>query len=274
VRIPVGWWIAQDPTPPKPFVGGSLQALDNAFTWAQKYGMKVIVDLHAVQRSQNGNDHSSPSNPGQIYWDKYEDNVGQTVDSMELYAERYGNHEALLGFCLLNEPAQSNMNVLQDYYKRAYAAVRKHSPDSWIVINPLINPFESGTEGHWTGFMNPDQGYTKVSMDLHYYSCFGGACDQTTADGAIGCIRYDRQNEVNNYHNVNPKPMLVGEWSACGHFDVGRAGDFAKAQVDVYNSAGLGWTFWSWTNGAPNNMWSLKTAFNQGWIDEIQENKC
>jgi len=35
VRIPVGWWIAQDPTPPKPFVGGSLEILDNAFTWAE-----------------------------------------------------------------------------------------------------------------------------------------------------------------------------------------------------------------------------------------------
>ncbi|MBA0851974.1 hypothetical protein Goshw_029815 [Gossypium schwendimanii] len=35
VRIPVGWWIAQDPNPPKPFVGGSLKALDNAFTWAE-----------------------------------------------------------------------------------------------------------------------------------------------------------------------------------------------------------------------------------------------
>ncbi|KAJ4715679.1 Glucan 1,3-beta-glucosidase [Melia azedarach] len=35
VRIPVGWWIAQDPTPSKPSVGGSLKALDNAFTWAQ-----------------------------------------------------------------------------------------------------------------------------------------------------------------------------------------------------------------------------------------------
>lgn len=35
VRIPVGWWIAGDPTPPSPFVGGSLQALDNAFTWAE-----------------------------------------------------------------------------------------------------------------------------------------------------------------------------------------------------------------------------------------------
>lgn len=35
VRIPVGWWIASDPTPPQPFVGGSLKALDNAFAWAQ-----------------------------------------------------------------------------------------------------------------------------------------------------------------------------------------------------------------------------------------------
>lgn len=35
VRIPVGWWIASDPNPPKPYVGGSLLALDNAFSWAQ-----------------------------------------------------------------------------------------------------------------------------------------------------------------------------------------------------------------------------------------------
>ncbi|KAK4390259.1 putative glucan 1,3-beta-glucosidase A [Sesamum angolense] len=34
VRIPVGWWIIYDPVPPKPYVGGSLQALDNAFEWA------------------------------------------------------------------------------------------------------------------------------------------------------------------------------------------------------------------------------------------------
>lgn len=35
VRIPVGWWIAFDPNPPAPFVGGALEALDNAFSWAQ-----------------------------------------------------------------------------------------------------------------------------------------------------------------------------------------------------------------------------------------------
>lgn len=35
VRIPVGWWITSDPTPPWPYVGGSLHALDNAFSWAK-----------------------------------------------------------------------------------------------------------------------------------------------------------------------------------------------------------------------------------------------
>lgn len=35
VRIAVGWWIKYDQNPPPPFVGGSLQALDKAFTWAE-----------------------------------------------------------------------------------------------------------------------------------------------------------------------------------------------------------------------------------------------
>jgi aryl-phospho-beta-D-glucosidase BglC (GH1 family) len=35
VRIPVGWWIAHDPEPPSPFIGGSLNVLDRAFYWAQ-----------------------------------------------------------------------------------------------------------------------------------------------------------------------------------------------------------------------------------------------
>lgn len=35
VKIPVGWWIASDPNPPPPYVGGSLAFLDKAFCWAE-----------------------------------------------------------------------------------------------------------------------------------------------------------------------------------------------------------------------------------------------
>lgn len=48
VRIPVGWWIASDPTPPKPFVGGSLRALDNAFTWAQLSKYILLVYIYII----------------------------------------------------------------------------------------------------------------------------------------------------------------------------------------------------------------------------------
>ena len=192
--------------------------------------------------------------------------MDQTIDSIGLYAERYGKHEALYGFALLNEPDHMDIGVLQSYYKRAYERVRQHSPDSYIIINPLISPFESGTESHWTSFMNPDQGFHKVAMDLHYYSCFGGNGDQTNADGDIGYINNDRKAQIAEYTKKNKKLMFIGEWSACGHFPAVRAGDFAKAQVNVYDQASLGWTFWSWTGGQPGNMWSMKTAFNYGWI--------
>lgn len=45
VRIPVGWWIASDPTPPHPYVGGSLHALDKAFLWAQYVFTFIILHL-------------------------------------------------------------------------------------------------------------------------------------------------------------------------------------------------------------------------------------
>ncbi|KAL8199942.1 hypothetical protein R6Q57_013510 [Mikania cordata] len=53
VRIPVGWWTASDPTPPEPYVGGSLQYLDKAFLWAKYannpslYAVELLNEPHA-----------------------------------------------------------------------------------------------------------------------------------------------------------------------------------------------------------------------------------
>lgn len=108
---------------------------------------------------------------------------------------------------------------MQDYYKKAYAAIRKHSTNSYIVINPSMTPFEYGTESYWTNFMNPDQGYTKVAMDLHYYSCFNGAGDSTDADFNIDYINTKRVAQIKEFKEKNPKLQIIGEWSACQHGD-------------------------------------------------------
>ncbi|MCL7043053.1 hypothetical protein MKW94_026089 [Papaver nudicaule] len=87
VRIPVGWWITKDPNPPAPYVGGSLAALDNAFKWAQEFGIKCIINLHAAPGSQNGKDHSS-SRDGSIEWTKPE-NILQSLDVIRFLATKY-----------------------------------------------------------------------------------------------------------------------------------------------------------------------------------------
>ncbi|XP_020527932.1 uncharacterized protein LOC18423283 isoform X4 [Amborella trichopoda] len=94
VRIPVGWWIASDPTPPPPFVGGSLASLDKAFLWAQTYGIKCIVDLHAAPGSQNGMEHSA-SRDGSADWAKSPKYIFDSLNVIEFLASRLAQVQAL-----------------------------------------------------------------------------------------------------------------------------------------------------------------------------------
>lgn len=78
VRVPIGWWMIYDPwggaskaplhyyVTPTNFVVGGLTYLDRAFDWAAKYGIGIIVDMHAAPGSQNGNDNSAPPVSGQV----------------------------------------------------------------------------------------------------------------------------------------------------------------------------------------------------------------
>nr|MCR4674501.1 glycosyl hydrolase family 5 [Lachnospiraceae bacterium] len=53
VRIPVPYFIFGDR---EPFIG-CIEYLDKAFDWAEKYEIKILVDLHTTPGSQNGYDN-------------------------------------------------------------------------------------------------------------------------------------------------------------------------------------------------------------------------
>jgi aryl-phospho-beta-D-glucosidase BglC (GH1 family) len=61
----------------------------------RKYGMKVIVDLHAVQASQNGNDHSA-TRDGYQEWG--ESNIQETVAVIDFLAERFNTSNKIFFF--------------------------------------------------------------------------------------------------------------------------------------------------------------------------------
>lgn len=69
VRIPVPYFIFGDRPP---FIG-CVEELDHAFDWAEKYGLKVLIDLHTVPYSQNGFDNGGLS--GVCRWSQMPEEV-------------------------------------------------------------------------------------------------------------------------------------------------------------------------------------------------------
>ncbi|KVH47388.1 Actin cross-linking [Cynara cardunculus var. scolymus] len=155
VRIPVGWWIAFDPNPPAPFIGGTLKALDNAFLWARAYDIKCIIDLHAAPGSQNGMEHSA-SRDGTTGWPMY---ISQTLYVIDFLASRYATHPALLGIELLNEPSAATvpLDALVSYYKQGYQTVYDSASFGWAYWT-LRN-----AELHWDLEWNIRNNYLQLS---------------------------------------------------------------------------------------------------------------
>ena len=103
VRIPVPYFLFGDRAP---FVG-CIKELDQAFDWAEKYGLKVLIDLHTVPLSQNGFDNGGLC--GVCRWSQTPEEVDFVLQVLEKLAIRYGQREALLGIEPVNEPITSPM---------------------------------------------------------------------------------------------------------------------------------------------------------------------
>ena len=98
VRIPVPYFIFGDREP----YSGCIEYLDKAFDWAEKYGLKVLVDLHTAPGCQNSYDNGGLM--GVCKWSQMPDEVEFVLTVLERLAERYKDREGLFGIEVLNEP--------------------------------------------------------------------------------------------------------------------------------------------------------------------------
>lgn len=134
VRIPIGYWIVGfdnqpggDPDGWKVYAPGGINYLDRAIReWAPRYGLVVLISLHAAKGSQNGNDHSSPADPGNSHWSAYPENVRNTLDAVEWLARRYNNDVSFLGIGLLNEPMRKKSKIIKKIFHCFYRFFRNN----------------------------------------------------------------------------------------------------------------------------------------------------
>ncbi|KAG5000154.1 hypothetical protein AAZX31_08G136700 [Glycine max] len=257
VRIPVGWWTTLDPTPPKPFVGGSLEVLDNAFTWAEKYGIKVIVDLHAAPGSQNGRPHSA-SRDGYLEWD--DSYISDTVAAIDFLAERYANSSGLVAIELMNEPQGVNLESLKSYYQAGYDAVRKHTSSAYVIMS---NPLDRDSKV----LLSFAGAFSGVVIDVHYYNLFSDRFSNMNVQQNIDFIKKQRVSDLSSLTTSNGPLIFVGEWSSDWKVQSASKIDqqkFTQVQVDVYSRAKFGWAYWAYK--CDSNFWSIKWMIENNYI--------
>jgi len=198
VRLPVGYWVLGDETP----FFGAQKYLDWAFVMAEKYNIQILLDLHGLKGSQNGEMHSGRI--GQVKWKKYEDDH---IAILTKLARRYKDSPALWGIEIINEPTvRGNYFALLRYYRRSYKVLRAIiDPGTYVIFHDgFLPPLFSGA-------LLPRKGYPVV-MDTHFYGVFPGLLRNVRPE------KYDKVRRLIFMPIIwfvqLMQPVIVGEWSS------------------------------------------------------------
>ena len=301
VRLPVPYFAFGDRPP---FVG-CIDYIDKAFAWAEKYNLKILLDLHTVPYSQNGYDNGGIT--GVCKWCHFPDEVEFVLTVLERLAERYGNRSGLYGIEVLNEPiswivymtAPSTghaadkeeakdsgfvpLSFLKRFYMEAYKRIRKYMGEEKSIV------FHDGFRlSSWNGFFRKS-GFQNVALDTHIY-IFAMENFVPLAKPWVYKLYVDI-----NAHIIKrvrkTVPVIIGEWCICNKYAdrIKRAGKpekelnelqvrryrkIANLQLNAWSQAD-GWFYWNYQllrdRKAPmdeswKESWDLCRCLKHGWL--------
>lgn len=312
VRIPIGYWAVLE-KPGDPFVQGQLPYLDRALSWAHKYEIHALIDLHIPPGGiANWNDLDIPGTP----WIENGTSVDEAIDVILQIAERYQGPEwggVLGGIELLNEPVSPDYfsklpfpQIYQiseeDYDRRLYEYYLELVTRLDDSVSPVINDFFLHPKYSW--FAND----SRVAIDYHYYQTEWNISSLRPISETLEKVCFDCQAYAND-----SRPVFIGEWSASrsqcdtlktspallGFLGLERLPDYCdgaddiqkwsierrndtrkyiETQLDAFERVGHGWIFWSYKT-ENTTEWDLQRLidnelFPQPFTDRQFPNQC
>lgn len=291
VRLPVPYFVFDD-QPPFP---GCVEYVDRAFTWAQRYGIRVLLDLHTVPDSQNGFDNGGIC--GVCKWHRDPAKVELALSVLERLARRYGGNSALWGIEVLNEPISPELwtlldvprrypasdperaagseavptDFLEGYYTEAYARIRSAAPDTTVVLHDGFRMPE------WYDRLTPDR-FSNIVVDTHMYVMMAG---QRDLDGYLDYI--EQTFGATLREATKHVPVLVGEWCVDTKAQVLQTlsrterRTYLRAIADAHLRAfepATAWSYWSYkmhADTADAEAWDLLRALELGYLPTTLE---
>jgi endoglucanase len=233
------------------YVDEGFATLDNLIKWSKKYGIYVIIDMHAAPGGQTGqNIDDSANNEPELFMDKkYQDRLS---DLWVKIAGRYKDEPTVAGYDLLNEPlpertgaAAKYKSQLEPLYRRLTTAIRAVDQKHMIIVEG------ADWANNWSVFSTPFD--NNLVYQFHYY-CW----DQPAALKSIKTYL--------NYRKRFNAPVWVGE--------TGESDDAIYwATTEYFEANNIGWSFWPWKKMAafnapysikPPEDWKAVRAYTEG----------
>ena len=250
-----------------------IDYIDRAFEWAEKYDLRILLDLATVPGGQ-GDSNDSPTTPETpADWHSSDDGRKVALDVLERLARRYGARPGLLGIELLDTPIMAlparpftttegiPPHYLRNYYRDAYEMLRGIMPEEKLVVFSA-----SGHPELWRNFMSVHR-YKNVYMDLHLYHYKDeNAQDITAPDGLSRAVA--RNKRLIAAAKESGFPVFIGEWSGAAVMagsSLTPEGRRAYERVFVSNQLATfsqvdGWFFQTWKTERRIPAWDARVA--------------
>lgn len=258
IRLPVGYWVLDGDTPYISSVG----KLDWAFSMANKYGLKILLDIHALPGSQNGQDHSG--RVGKAEWQSAKENIEKGLQATLKIAKRYANEPSLWGVQIMNEPKIGIFqHSLRRYYNLVYKELLNILPAGMPVIYSDAFTPRLMTGAIWESPANP------TYMDIHWYHFVAWRWLRPKWYAYLVKRRGRLLRRLKRHNGV-----IIGEWSGVysqyifDKYPQAIHGQMVKKHIErqlaAYEPA-TAWFYWSYKTECPG-VWHFRSLVEDGTI--------
>jgi aryl-phospho-beta-D-glucosidase BglC (GH1 family) len=221
VRLPINYRILEDDNNPYVYKDSGWKLIDQALAWGEKYGVYVILDLHAVPGGQSGLPPSNTNLTEALLWSSQDDQA-RTIALWKAIASRYKDRRIVAGYDLLNEPQLANGNKLVAFYQKLIPAIREEDPYHLIILEG------TAFSGDFTMFSGP------LSQNQMYgFHMYNWLIDDRQ-------IVLDKIKRISQAQGV---PIWAGEF---GDNTYDMIGTTVAMYEDPANEVDAGWSFWTW----------------------------
>ncbi|KAJ7460786.1 glycoside hydrolase superfamily [Mycena latifolia] len=283
VRIPIGYYhlCGADPSV---LTGTDFRDFNDVFSgvWlrlvkaietAERFGLGVLLDLHAAPGKQNNDAHAGTSNPAAFFSDKQ--HRAHTIHVLRTLVTHLNGHTPplvnVVGIELLNEPHPSADGELHKWYSAAMKDLSALDPTLPIYLSDCWK-----TE-QYAEYIKSMSHPSLLVLDHHLYRCFTPSDISTPAPDHARALTDKGAHTPRMFARVaemldsTGAALVVGEWS--GALNPGSltgspddAKNYVAAQLRLYETHCSGNFFWTYKKqGAqPDRGWCLRDAVEAG----------